>query len=159
MRGLKAMQLDFDKYKEWQFCDNPNCECYGKIGVGNIKINSRAHRQVYCNKCHNIWVITKNTFFYGLKKPVAIILKVLKLLSEGMGLRAVCRSMNVTADAVLDWIVKVADHVEEVSAYLKRDMDLTQCQIDEFWSFILKKRKILQQRRKILKMPETVGVS
>jgi hypothetical protein len=60
----------------------------------------------------------------------------LKLLSECMGLRAVCRSMNVSADGVLDWIVKAANHVNEVSAYLKSEMHLTQCQIDEFWSFI-----------------------
>jgi hypothetical protein len=141
------MQLDFDKYKEMQFCDNKSCEYYGKIGAGNIKINSREHGQVYCNKCENIWVITKDTFFFGLKKPVDVILKTLKLLSEGMGLRAVCRSMNVTADAVLDWVVKAANHVNEVSAYLKSEMHLTQCQIDEFWSFILKKRKTLEQRR------------
>jgi hypothetical protein len=141
------MQLDFDKYKEVQFCDNESCEYYGKIGGGNIKINSREHGQVYCNKCDNIWVITKDTFFFGLKKPVDIILKTLKLLSEGMGLRAVCRSMNVTADAVLDWVVKAADHVNEVSVYLKNEMQLTQCQIDEFWSFILKKREILLKKR------------
>jgi len=141
------MQLDFDKYKEWQFCDNQSCECYGKIGAGNIKINSRAHRQIYCNRCGNIWVITKDTFFYGLKKPIDIVLKTLKLLSEGMGLRAVCRSMNVTADSVLDWVIKSADHVNEVGAYLKDEMHLTQCQIDEFWSFIFKKRDILQQKK------------
>ncbi len=141
------MQLDFDKYKEWQFCDNQSCECYGKIDAGNIRINSREHRQVYCNKCGNIWVITKDTFFYSLKKPVDIVLKTLKLLSEGMGLRAACRSMNVTTDSALDWIVKAGDHVNEISAYLKSDMQLTQCQIDEFWSFILKKRKTLQQKR------------
>jgi hypothetical protein len=141
------MQLDFDKYKEWQFCDNPACECYGQIGGNNIKINSRQYGQVYCNKCGNLWVITKNTFFYSLKKPVDIVLNTLKLLSEGMGLRAVCRSMNVTADAVLDWVVKAADHVNEVSAYMKSEMHLTQCQIDEFWSFILKKREILEQKR------------
>ena len=67
--------------------------------------------------------------------------------------------MDVTADSVLDWIIKVAGHVDEVNVYLKQDMDLTQCQIDEFWSFILKKRSSLEQRRKTQKMSETVGVS
>jgi hypothetical protein len=146
------MQLDFDKYKKWQFCDNPDCNCYGKIEAGNIKINSRKHGQVYCNKCDNMWVITKDTFFYGLKKPFDTILETLKLLSEGMGLRAVCRSKSVTADAVLDWVVKTADHVTELSAYLKGEMHLTQCQIDEFWSFILKKRRSLQHKRLTQKM-------
>jgi hypothetical protein len=66
--------------------------------------------------------------------------------------------MNVTADSVLDWVVKAADHVNELSVYLKGEMHLTQCQIDEFWSFILKKRENLQPKRKNERMPGTAGV-
>jgi hypothetical protein len=79
-------------------------------------------------------VITKGTFFYNLKAPVSLILEVLKSLSEGMGVRAVCRTKGVTPDAVRAWILKAAKHV--------KDMHLTQCQIDEFWSYILKKKRI-----------------
>lgn len=38
------MQLDFDKYKEWQFCDNKDYKCDGKFGAGNFKINSQIFR-------------------------------------------------------------------------------------------------------------------
>jgi len=61
------------------------------------------------------------------------------LLSEGMGLRAVCRSKGVTPDAASAWVQKAATHINEITVYLERDMPLTQCQIDEFWSYILKK--------------------
>ena len=88
----------------------------------------------------NIWVITKGTFFYNLKAPVSLVLEVLRLLSEGMGLRAVCRTKEVTPDAVGAWLLKAAKHVQEVTIYLERAMHLTQCQIDEFWSYILKKK-------------------
>ena len=91
------------------------------------------HRHFWRRYC------TKGTFFYSLKAPVSLILEVLKLLSEGMGLRAVCRSKSVTPDAVSAWVQKAAKHVREVTVYLERDMHLTQCQIDEFWSYILKK--------------------
>ena len=94
---------------------------------------------MYCTSCKQIWVITKGTFFYNLKAPVSLILEVLKLLSEGMGLRAVSRSKGVTTDAISAWVLKAAKHVNEVTVYLERDMHLTQCQIDEFWSYILKK--------------------
>ena len=94
---------------------------------------------MYCKACKNIWVMTKGTFFYNLKAPVALVLEVLRLLSEGMGLRAVCRTKGVTPDAVGSWLVKAGAHVNEVTVYLERDMHLTQCQIDEFWSYILKK--------------------
>ena len=76
------MELDFDKYKAQQFCDNLDCDHYGKIGENNMRTHSRLHHQVYCNACKQIWVITKGTFFYNLKAPVSLILEVLQSLSE-----------------------------------------------------------------------------
>ena len=110
-----------------------------EIRENNIRTHSRLHHQVYCNACKQIWVITKGTFFYNLKAPVSLILEILKLLSERMGLRAVSRIKGVTTDAVRAWVLKAADHVHELTVSLERDMHLTQCQIDEFWSYILKK--------------------
>ena len=141
------MELDFDKYKAQQCCDNPACQYNGKMGEDNMRTHSRQHQQVYCNACNNIWVITKGTFFYNLKAPVALVLEVLRLLSEGMGLRAVCRTKGVTPDAVGAWLIKAAEHMHEVTVYLERAMHLTQCQIDEFWSYIQKKSSA-QRRRK-----------
>jgi transposase-like protein len=140
------MDLDFDKYKAQQFCANPDCKGYGKVGENNIRTHSRLHHQVYCNACKQIWVITKGTFFYNLKAPVSFILEVLKLLSEGIGIRAVSRSKGVRTDAISTWILKAADHINEVTIYLERDMHLTQCQIDEFWSYILKKSESKRRR-------------
>jgi transposase-like protein len=136
------MELDFDKYKAQQCCANLECQYYAKTGEDNIRTHSRQHQQVYCNSCKNIWVITKGTFFYNLKAPVLLVLEVLRLLSEGMGLRAVCRTKGVTPDAVGSWLLKAAEHVHEVTVYLERAMHLPQCQIDEFWSYILKKVRL-----------------
>ena len=133
------MELDFEKYKRQQFCDHEQCSYYGQVGAGNIKTKSRKHQQVYCNQCKNSWVITKDTFFYHLKTPIKEIVEALALLSEGMGVNAVCRVKGITADALGDWLIKAAEHVNELTIYLQKEMHLTQCQMDEFWSFILKK--------------------
>lgn len=143
------MDLDFEKYKSDQFCSNKSCNYYGKQGAGNIKTKSSKNQQVYCNGCQTRWVITKDTFFYNLKTPLATILEVLHLLSEGMGVNAVCRAKGVSDETLTSWVLRAAEHVNEVSAYLKRDMQLTQCQIDEFWSFIFKKRASLENLRRI----------
>ena len=139
------MELDFDKYKTQQFCDNVDCIEYGKVGQNNIRTHSRLQHQVYCKACKQIWVITKDTFFYNLKSPVPLILEVLKLLSEGMGLRAVCRAKGVSHETVGTWVLKAANHVNEFTVYLETTMHLTQCQIDEFWSYI--KKKVTSQGR------------
>ncbi len=65
-----------------------------------------------------------------------------------MGLRNTCRQENVTADSALEWITKAAKHSNEFTGYMQQEMHLEQVQIDEFWSFIRKKRKRLQMKRK-----------
>src|SRR5262250_2862764 len=123
------MELDFDKYKAQQCCDNLACPYYAKTGEDNIRTHSRQPQQVYGKSCKNIWVMTQGTFFYNLPAPGSLVLEVLRLLSEGMGLRAVCRTTGVTPDAVESWLLKAAEHVQEVTIYLERAMHLTQCQI------------------------------
>lgn len=142
------MELDFDQYKEQQFCDNDKCAFFGEVGLGNIKIKSRPKNQVYCNRCKNTWVFTKGTFFFNLKTHPKDVLESLLLLSEGIGVRATHRVKGFTTDILRDWIIKAAAHANEISAYFKQDMKLTQCQIDEFWSFILKKKSAYQKMTK-----------
>jgi len=134
------MELDFDKYKKEQFCLNKECVNYGKKDAENIRIKSRNNNQVYCKSCKSSWVITKGTMFYNLKKPVSLVLEVLIMLSEGMGVNAIYRIKGVKSETISNWIIKASKHVEAFSSYLKQNMRLTQCQIDEFWAFIYKKK-------------------
>jgi transposase-like protein len=139
---------EFDLLKSNQYCDNESCECYNQKEVGNIKINSRRKGQVYCNRCGNRWVLTKGTMFFDLRTPIEKVIKVLLCLSRGMGLNNTCRQEKVTADSALDWILKAAKHSNEFTLYMQQEMHLEQVQIDEFWFFIRKKRKILLLKRK-----------
>lgn len=138
---------EFDRLKATQYCDNESCSCYEQPGVDNIRINSRAKGQVYCNRCGNRWVLTKGTMFFGLRTPIDKVIKVLLCLCRGMGLNNTCRQEEVTADSALVWIEKAAVHSNEFTAYMQQEMGLEQVQIDEFWSFIRKKRKTLRLRR------------
>ena len=139
-------KAEFDLLKSSQYCDNSSCKCFNKVGAGNVKINSRAKGQVYCNVCKTIWVITKGTVFFDLRTPIDKVIKVLQCLARGMGLNNTCRQENVSAETTLAWIIKAANHSNEFTQYMQQEMHLEQVQIDEFWSFILKKRKILQMK-------------
>lgn len=139
---MKLSTSDFELFKSYQFCDNPDCSCYQKTQAGNIKIYYQKKGQVYCNACKGRpFVVTKGTIFYWLKTPLEVVVSTLMLLVGGMGLNATCRRKNVTADAVLSWIEKAGNHAEEFTDFMVKNMELDQVQIDEFWSFIQKKRK------------------
>ena len=71
----------------------------------------------------------------------------LKDLSEGKGQRAIQRTLGVSLITQRKWITKAAEHVSLISNYLEQDMHLERIQIDEFWSFILKKRETYLARK------------
>lgn len=144
---LCRMDIDFDKLKALQYCDNPQCTHHNQIGVGNVCILSRKNNQVYCNACKNRWVLTKDTFFYDLRSQKERIISVLKDLSEGKGQRAIQRTTGVNLTTQKRWLLRAADHMTQISDYLETDMELTRVQIDEFWSFVLKKRDYYQPSR------------
>jgi hypothetical protein len=124
-----------------QYCDNALCTHYGQTGQGNLKIKCLPKGRVYCNNCMVAFQVRKGTMFFGLRTPMDKIARVLGLLSSGIGVNAVCRENDVSADSLREWLLLAARHVNEFSAYLEQDMHLDQVQIDEFWSFVRKKTK------------------
>jgi hypothetical protein len=66
---------------------------------------------------------------------------VLKDLREGKGQRAIQRTTGGGCETQKRWLLRAASHVDQISSYLERDMHLERIQIDEFWSFIFKKRE------------------
>ena len=146
---MKLSDSDFELLKARQYCDDPSCSHYQKVGTGNIKTYYRKHNQLYCSgSCSGRpFVATKGTIFYGLKTPLDKVVKVLQTLARGMGLNNTCALHEVTADAVLDWLVKAGNHMDELSAYMTEHLHLDQVQIDEFWSFVLKKKRTFARRK------------
>jgi hypothetical protein len=134
---------DFELLKSHQYCDNPNCSHYGQVGAGNLFINSRPNGQIYCNQCDfKPFSVRRGTMFFGLRTPMDKIISVLGLLASGVGVNAICREQDVTADSLRSWIILASNQVNAFTEYMQQDMHLEQVQIDEFWSFIRKKREL-----------------
>ena len=86
--------------------------------------------------------VRKGTMFFGLRTPMDKIINVLGLLASGVGVNAMCREQDVTADSLRSWIVLAANQVTAFTEYMQQNRHLEQVQIDEFWSFIRKKREL-----------------
>lgn len=143
---MRLNDHDFELFKSRQFCDNEDCVHYEVVGGDNLKNHSRQQNQIYCNGCKNCFVVTKGTIFYWRKTPLNKIVSDLSLLANGMGVNQTCRQEGVTADSIQVWIQQAGEHVESLTDYLQKDMDLNQSQIDEFWSFIRKKKRVFDRK-------------
>ena len=71
----------------------------------------------------------------------------LLLLVRGMGVNNACRQAGVTINSVLAWTEKAGGHSVGFTEYMQKNMQMDQVQIDEFWSYVRKKRKTLQIMR------------
>lgn len=137
---MSLTKESFNNFKLHQYCDNPSCAYYNKVGMDNIKTHSFAVGQCYCNCCRSgPFSVRKGTMFFGLRTPIDKVIKVLCLLSSGMGQNAICRTEDVTGDSIRKWIVLASKQVNDFTEYMQQGMNLEQVQIDEFWSFVQKK--------------------
>jgi transposase-like protein len=121
------------------FCWNPACVDYGQVNVGNIRRFGRtqAGTQRYeCRTCHQSFVETIGTVFYGRHHTQETILECLALLAERNSLAAIHRVKGIKEETVLDWLRAAADHVERIEALLLANYRLTRAQLDAMWTYV-----------------------
>ncbi len=60
-----------------QFCHNPPCSAYGRVGEGHIVIHSQREHRYKCDRCGRTCSATKGTAVYRAHKPVVPVVQVL----------------------------------------------------------------------------------
>jgi hypothetical protein len=63
------------------------------------------------------------------------------MLVEKAGIRGTARALGVDKDSVQRWLDRAGMHCNEVCEYMLRELDLTQAQVDEVYTFIQKRAK------------------
>jgi hypothetical protein len=89
-----------------------------------------------CKTCKKTFSENRGTPFFGLHTPKETVLRAMAMLVEKGSIRGTARAMGANKDSVALWLKRAGEHCEEVTDYLLRDLNLTQVQIDEIWTFI-----------------------
>jgi IS1 family transposase len=140
-------------------CPGEECPAYGRfgddpmhdiVGDGTYTTVHGEKRQMYkCNVCGQPFSETAGTPFFGLKTPMQTVCVALQELAEGLGVRAVARIRGVEPDTVLEWLKKAGQHCQELSECMMQDLNMTQVQLDELWTFVYKKERMLKDWEKL----------
>lgn len=126
------------------FCPNEACKEYGLRGQGNLTrqfaygVNKDRH-MLYCRTCKSRFAETRCTAFFGSKLSSEQIGSILRTTAEGTGVRATGRILGLDKDAVNRVILKAGEHCAKVLENLLVQLDLTEVQLDELWTFLEKK--------------------
>lgn len=113
------------------FCPYEDCIDHKKKANGNIIFIRRFSER-------------RGTPLFECHLPDEKVYQILKCLSEGNGIRATSRIVGVSKDTVGSIINRIGDHMEDVAATLMTDYHLEECQLDELWGYIFKKKRICQ---------------
>ena len=126
---------------DWEtlYCPNHHCRDYGKpFTQGYLVKNgtSRGQPRAWCKACEASVVLSYGTAYYGLDAEPAIFETAVRALAEGNSIRATARIVQVDKDTVCAWLHRVACHCRTVLLYFWHDLHVSECQLDELWSFV-----------------------
>jgi IS1 family transposase/transposase-like protein len=126
---------------DWEtlYCPNKYCRFYGTpFYQGRMVKNGSSYGQpqALCKGCGSSVAITYGTAYYDLNADPCIFETAVRALAEGNSIRATGRIIQVDKDTVGEWLDRAVHHCRLVLLYLWRNLHVTECQLDELWSFV-----------------------
>jgi len=139
---IEEAQMDYESL----YCPNQRCRYYGvPFNQGLMIKNGSSHgqKQVLCKACGSSVSLRYATAYMGLEADSAIFETAVRALAEGNSLRATARIVQIDKDTACDWLDRAAQHCRLVMLYLWHKLHITECQLDELWSFVHTKERNL----------------
>ncbi len=133
-------------------CRNRHCRRYGRSGSGARLESAGWHegaRRLKCLECDHRFSSRAGTAYAGIRTAAGVYRKGVCHLAEGVSIRATARLMECDKDTVCHWLPRVGRHGQRVLDYFFRDLHLSECQLDELWTFVYKKEKHLTMLEKL----------
>jgi transposase-like protein len=125
-------------------CPNPDCQDPRVVRNGS----HRGRQRYLCQNCRTYFGETQGTPMYNLKTPASEVAQALLIVMRRGSLRAAEEITGHKYETISVWLKRAAAHAEALTQVLASDLHLSQVEIDEFWSFVQKKRGQLPSRTK-----------
>ncbi len=128
-------------------CPYEDCENYAQTVEGSIQFirkygDSATQNLFKCMKCRRTFSERRGTAIFGCCLPEDKISEITKCLIEGNGIRATARITGVSKSTVCSLVKRLGLHMKKVTENQMQNYHMEECQLDELWSFVFKKRKI-----------------
>ena len=120
-------------------CPNPDCKESHVVRNGS----HRGRPRYLCRTCKRYFGETQGTPMYGLKTPAAEVAQALLIVMRRGSLRAAEEITGHKYETISGWLKRAASQAAALTQVLASDLHLSQVEIDEFWSFVQKKRRSL----------------
>jgi len=137
--------IDFNNY----FCPNSDCKDHGVRGHGNITTSTRYGKNktnlLRCKTCNQRFSENRNTIFMHSNYSRETIQSIILAIAECNSIRGTARILSLDKDGVNRVVFKAGEHCKTILRGLIHDLHLKECQLDELWTFV-KKRKLFAKK-------------
>src|SRR5260370_42673155 len=106
---------------------------------------SGGHQRFRCGDCGRTWTETTGTPLFGLHTSLAEIVRAIRVVLRRGSLRAAEEQTGHCYETIAAWIRRLGNHAEAVTEGLVRGLDLSEVEVDEFWSFVGRTGDLLQR--------------
>jgi IS1 family transposase/transposase-like protein len=129
------------------YCHNENCSEHGVSGGDNIRIRriygiNHDRIMYYCKACKHEFAATTNTPMFRSHLPLDKVAEICDLSAKGTNISSIAEKVGSSKAAVIRHIRLAGQHAAAVSESLIKDLQLTEVQLDEMWSFVLRKKHL-----------------
>ena len=133
---------------DWEtlYCPHEACSYHGiPFSQGRLVKNGsyRGHKQALCKACGCSVSLRYGTAYLGLESASTLVEMAVCALAEGNSLRATARIIQIDKDTACDWLNRAAQHCRLVMLFHWRNLHISECQLDELWSFVHTKEENL----------------
>lgn len=135
------------------YCRNRHCRAYRLTGKSSRLKFFDWHRgapRFRCQVCQSLVSARAGTAYSGIRTDEMTYQYAVAALAEGVALRAVGRLFGLDKDTLCNWLPRLGEHCEDVMSYFFRDLHLSECQLDELWTFVYKKEDQLDPIEQLL---------
>jgi transposase-like protein len=123
-------------------------------GTGGVRYGTRKGAQRWrCPGCGRTWNALLGTPLFHLHTPLPEIVRTIRVVLARGSLRAAEELTGHNYDTISVWIKRLGAHAEAVTELLVRDLNLSEVEVDEFWSFVGKKGDAPRRRGQAILRP------
>jgi IS1 family transposase len=128
---------------ETLYCPNQACHYYGIPGLLVKNGTSHGQKQALCRACRRSVFLSYGTAYFGIEAEPAKFETAIRALAEGNSIHSTARIVQVERDTVSNWFHSAAYQSGLTTIHLWHNLHVTECQLDELWSFVHVKEKNL----------------
>jgi transposase-like protein/IS1 family transposase len=124
---------------ETLYCPNRHCRYYGVPFSEGLMVkngSSRGFKQAVCRSCGRSIALSDGTAYYELEADPTLFELAVRALAEGNSIQSTARIVRVDKDMVSAWLNRAAEQCRLLSVFWWHDLHVTECQLDELWSFV-----------------------